>query len=323
MVKRFSGIKFGGKHSWDDFGITMHHDREIGLPDKNKITYRPPHSNNIIDFSEVYGDQTYGPRKVTYKFNIADRAIRTKREMNIVKTKLVNWLMPLVGQHPLYDDQYPDWYFLAEVEEGMSFKEDWRYGFLSVTFTCYSHMISRRLEGDDEWDTFNFEYDVFQDVNFTFVIKWDKANFKAIAKGKWVHIGDWATQFSDSDRISPLLMGETYRVDKVRSTTDHPNSTREYKLYGIDSWVLEQDIVEANGEYAEVTISNPGSKSVIPDIDTGGKALTIIDNRGGYHNILNQPIGGGMRLYPGLNKLRMYSHTGTRNIKFIFRKEML
>ena len=323
MVKRFSGIKFGGKHSWDDFGITMHHDREIGLPDKNKITYRPPHSNNVIDFSEVYGEQTYGPRKVTYKFNIADRAIRTKREMNIVKTTLVNWLTPLVGQHPLYDDQYPDWYFLAEVEDGMSFKEDWRYGFLSVTFTCYSHMINRKLEGDDEWDTFNFEYDVSQDVEFAFTIKWDKKNFKALTVGSWVHIGDWATQFSDSGRISPLLMGETYRVDAVRSLTDHPNSTREYQLYGIDDWVLEQDIVEAHGEYLNVILSNPGSKSVIPTIDAGGKKLTIVDNRGEYHNIVNQPVGSGMLLYPGLNLLTIYSHVGNHNIKFIFRKEML
>lgn len=323
MVKRFSGIRFGDKHSWDDFGITMHHDREIGLPDKNKITYRPPHSNNIIDFSEVYGEQTYGPRKVTYKFNIADRAIRTKREMNIVKTKLVNWLMPLVGQHPLYDDQYPDWYFLAEVEDGMNFKEDWRYGFLLVTFTCYSHMINRKLEGDDIWDTFNFDFDVTQNVEFPFTIKWEKKNFKALSTGSWVHIGDWATQFSDSGRISPLLMGETYRVDEVRSTTDHPNSTREYKLYGIDSWILEQDIVEAHGEYADITIVNPGTKAVSPTIDNGGKKLTIVDDYGAYHNILNQPFGSGMRLYPGDNKLRLYSHVGNHNVKFIFRKEML
>lgn len=323
MVKRFSGIKFGGKHSWDDFGITMHHDRELGQPDKNKITYRPPHSNNVIDFSEVYGEQTYGPRKITYKFNIADRAIRTKTEMNIVKTKLINWLMPLVGQHPLYDDHYPDWYFLAEVEDGMSFKEDWRYGFLSVTFTCYSHMINRKLEGDDEWDTFNFEYDVSQDVEFSFTIKWEKKNFKVVPVGSWIHIADWATQFSDSGRISPLLMGETYRVDEVRSTTDHPNSTREYKLYGIDGWVLEQDIVEAHGEFLNVILSNPGSKSVIPNIDNGGRKLTVIDTRGEYHNILNQPVGSGMRLYPGLNFLKLYSHVGIHNVKFEFRKEML
>lgn len=323
MVKRFSGISFGGKHSWDDFGITMHHDRDIGHPDKIKTTYRPPHSNNIVDFSEIYGEQTYGPRKITYKFNIADRAIRTKEEMNIVKTKLVNWLMPLVGQYPLYDDHYPDWYFLAEVEEGMSFKEDWRYGFLSVTFTCYSHMISRRLEGDDIFDTFNFEFDAFQRVEFPFSIKWDKANYKVIAKGTWVHIGDWASQFSDSGRISPLLMGESYRVDAVRSISSHPNSTREYKLYGVDSWVLEQDIVEAHGEYADITIFNPGTKAVMPTIDASRKRLTIVDDRGEYHNIMNQPFGSGMRLYPGDNNLRLYSHVGNHNVKFIFRKEML
>lgn len=323
MVKRFSGITFGGKHSWYDFGITMHHDREIGQPDKNKITYRPPHSNNIIDFSEIYGEQTYGPRKITYKFNIADRAIRTKSEMNMVKTKLVNWLTPLVGQHPLYDDHYPDWYFLAEVEDGMSFKEDWRYGYLSVTFTCYSHMIGRRLEGDDIWDTFNFEHDVFQDVEFKFTIKWDKENFKGISVGTWVHIADWATRFSDSDKISPLLMGETYRVDDVRNLTDHANSTREYKLYGVDSWVLEQDIVEAHGEYLEVHLINPGTKAVMPVIENGEKYMTIIDNKGVYHNIVNQPIGSGILLYPGENKLRMYGHVREYNVKFIFRKEML
>lgn len=322
MFEKFSGFTFGGKHTWHDFGLTLDPEREFTLPDKNKIKYTPPHSSNSIDFSDLYGEQTFGPRTITYKFNIANRRIRTKQEMNIVKTKVVNWLMPLVGQHHLYDDHYPDWYFLAEVEEGMSFEENWRYGYLSVTFVCYSHMISRMPEGHDIWDLFNFEYDVAQPVDFSFRIDWIKANFKAITVGTWVHIADWATNFSDSARISPLLMGEKYRVDTVRNIS-HPNSTREYQLFGINGWVLEQDIVEAHGEYFDVQLVNPGTKAITPEIDTGGKALTIEDIKGNFFNLRNQPVGTGMKLYPGINSLRLYGHVGDYNIHFDFRKEML
>lgn len=33
-------------------------------------------------------------------------------------------------------------------------------------FTCYPFMIANKFEGDDEWDTFDFETGIAQNVNF-------------------------------------------------------------------------------------------------------------------------------------------------------------
>lgn len=161
------GIRFNGKHSWKDLRITMGTIREIGYPDKIKIIKRPPFSNTDIDFSELYGSQTYQNRKLKYSFNIVDRfGKNTKEAMSTTKTVLVNWLLNSRGKQPLYDDLYPNYYFLAEVEGSTSIEEDWNKGLLIVTFTAYPFMIHELPEGHDKWDDFNFELDVAQQTSF-------------------------------------------------------------------------------------------------------------------------------------------------------------
>lgn len=158
-----NGIRFKNKHSYKDFNITLAPGKEIGTPNKNKIKVAIPFSNTEYDFSELYGDQTYSPRSLTYSFNIFDT---TKTRMNNKKTEIINWLMNSNGKQKLYDDAYPGYYFLAEVEGNVSFEEDRSTGILTVTFTAYPFMIAERQEGHDIWDEFNFDLDVAQDVEF-------------------------------------------------------------------------------------------------------------------------------------------------------------
>lgn len=157
------GISFNGKHSLHDFGVTMPPGKSIGFPDKNKIIVGVPFSNSVYDFSELYGSQTYGTRQLTYPFNIWDR---TKERMNVKKTQIINWLMGGSGKQKLYDDTFPGYYFLAEVEGGSAFSENHETGILTVTFTAYPFMIADQHEGNDIWDTFNFELDVAQVTEF-------------------------------------------------------------------------------------------------------------------------------------------------------------
>lgn len=162
------GINFNGKHSYNEMGYTMPADgRDIGFPSKEKIVVKVPFSNVEYDFSEIYGSQTYTSRPLTYTFNVLKRGNWTPQALHMEKTKLINWLMNSNGRKKLYDDDIPGYYFLAEVESESSFEDDFETGTLTVTFRAYPFMIAELYEGNDIWDTFNFELDVAQTTDFT------------------------------------------------------------------------------------------------------------------------------------------------------------
>ncbi|MBO1909659.1 phage tail protein [Sporosarcina sp. 6E9] len=161
------GIEFNGKHSYRDFGVTVS-EKNIGYPDKEKIKVKVPFSNVEYDFSGIYGEQTYTPRPLTYTFNVLNRnTVNTTERINVLETSISNWLMNSNGKQKLYDDSIPGYYYLAEVEGGLSFAELWNHGTLTIGFTAYPFMISELQEGHDIWDDFNFELDMAQSVEFT------------------------------------------------------------------------------------------------------------------------------------------------------------
>ncbi|MCU5306725.1 phage tail protein [Bacillus cereus] len=161
------GIKFDGKHSYNDMGYTMPAERDIGFPSKEKIIVQVPFSNVEYDFSELYGSQTYGSRQLKYQFNVVRRGNYTPHAMQVEKTKLINWLMNTNGRKKLYDDTIPGYYFLAELESAADVQDDWETGTLTATFRAYPFMIAELHEGNDIWDTFNFDLDVVQTTDFT------------------------------------------------------------------------------------------------------------------------------------------------------------
>lgn len=160
------GIKFDGKHSYNDMGYTMPAERDIGFPSKEKIIVQVPFSNVEYDFSELYGSQTYTSRPLKYQFNILKRGNYTPYAMQIEKTKLINWLMNTKGRKKLYDDTIPGYYFLAELESAADIQDDWETGTLTATFRAYPFMIAELQEGNDIWDSFNFDLDVAQTTEF-------------------------------------------------------------------------------------------------------------------------------------------------------------
>lgn len=160
------GITFNGKHS-HDMGYTIPADgRDIGFPSKEKIIVKVPFSNVEYDFSESYGSQPYTSRNLTYSFNVFKKGVYTPEALQIEKTRLINWLMHSHGKQKLYDDTIPGYYFLAEVENEAAFQDDWETGTLTVTFRAYPFMIAELTEGNDIWDTFNFDLDTVLDAEF-------------------------------------------------------------------------------------------------------------------------------------------------------------
>lgn len=160
------GIEFNGKHTYKDFGITLV-EKDIGYPEKEKIKVKVPFSNVEYDFSEIYGEQTYTTRPLSYTLNVLDKHIvNNTQRVNMIETKLSNWLMNSSGKQKLYDDSMPGYYYLAEVESGLDFAELHNHGTLTVEFTAYPFMIAELSEGNDLWDPFNFELDIAQITDF-------------------------------------------------------------------------------------------------------------------------------------------------------------
>src|SRR5690625_848056 len=134
------GIIFDDKHSYRDFGLTLE-SREIGNPSKIKRKVRVPFSNEIYDFSDIYGSQEYEERLLTYTFNIVDMHNYSKESFSTLKIAVLNWLMGPNSKEKLVDDAIPGYYFMAEVENGPAL-EEWEFdGALAVEFTAYPFKI--------------------------------------------------------------------------------------------------------------------------------------------------------------------------------------
>ena len=161
------GITFNGKHSYRDMDITMTGERVIGYPDKRKIKIAPPFSNITYDFSELYGDQVYEERLLTYRFNMINYSSMNYAGVQHEATKVVNWLMNSNGKKKLTDPDVDGYYFLAEVEGGVDLEHFITSGVLNVTFVAYPFKISELQEGHDIWDEFNFELDIAQETKHT------------------------------------------------------------------------------------------------------------------------------------------------------------
>lgn len=155
------GIIKDNKHSFRDYGLTIA-SRSIGIPKKNKIKETVPYMNGSYDFSNIYGEQTYSDRVIEYRFNIVGS---NKINMNMLKINVLDWLFS-GPKTQLYDDTFPDLYFMAECEEA-NFDENNIDGQLTAKFVAYPFKLSNKNEGDDIWDTFNFELDMVQDTHFT------------------------------------------------------------------------------------------------------------------------------------------------------------
>lgn len=159
------GVWFNGHHS-TEFGLDVLNGKEITFPSKKKIMVQPPFSNQQYDFSNVYGGQVFEERTFTIVFNLIDRDNTTKESLYRMFTQVVNWLMSAPTKQPLYDDIMKKYYYLAEVVNEPDFNELLYRGELTVEWVCYPFRIYELAEGNDVWDTFDFELDVAQATQF-------------------------------------------------------------------------------------------------------------------------------------------------------------
>ena len=155
------GIKKDNKHSYNDFEIKIL-SISISIPSKRKIKDTVPFMNGSYDFSLLYGEQTYDEREITYTFSLPKK---DKVKLNMLKIKIIEWLYDGI-QSKIYDDQFPNFHFLAECTDIDYDESFYNYAQLTATFIAYPFKISTLQDGHDIWDEFNFELDMIQDTKF-------------------------------------------------------------------------------------------------------------------------------------------------------------
>lgn len=139
---------------------------EIGYPKKVKLLRDVPFSNVEYDFSTIYGEQTYENRLVKYTINIVHKGSIENIGMHSVANQIIDWVLSSDTMKPLFDEQDPDYHFLGEVRDEPALADSFKFGKLSVTFNCYPYRIKNLPEGNDVWDSFNFETDIAQNVKY-------------------------------------------------------------------------------------------------------------------------------------------------------------
>ncbi|WP_417893134.1 hypothetical protein [Aerococcus viridans] len=223
----------------------------------------------------------------------------------------------------------PEYYFMAEVDNAPTFEEFEFSGAMFFTFSCYPFRVSSLPEGHDLVAFMNTKLDVRQQTNFTFKSYWN--SFKELNVGDYATYGAWATQYYDpnsstggGDKINPGFHGYTYPiVDKITAAESDLRPSRvAYKLANHNEWLLEQDIVQAQNEYLDVVIVNPGISDVAPIITTNSSVTIVRDDE-----IYNLQPGvyetEQFVLKSGENHMKMYIPDITLNIDFNFHKELI
>ena len=156
------GITYNNKHSFNDLGLTVLNTRVIETPSKIKITETIPFMNGSYDFSNLYGGNCYAERKLEYEFLIK---ANNSMELEFKRMNVENWLLSSNSKTKLFDDNIPNYYYLAECES-IDFEDLNNVGKLKAYFVAYPFKIGEYFEGNNLWDSFNFESDVLQDSKF-------------------------------------------------------------------------------------------------------------------------------------------------------------
>lgn len=146
------GIFVNGAHSYGTFGLKCLK-RNIGEPSKDDYTERVPYSNNVYDFGGLYGEQTYGERKLSYTFEFTcfDKKFAESKIMDI--KKWLHW----TGSETFHDDLTPDYHYKAR-EPSISWTESHGIYHISVSFPAAPEMWPNVTESSPT------EY-IFPDIN--------------------------------------------------------------------------------------------------------------------------------------------------------------
>lgn len=136
----------------------------ISYPDKTKTRIRIPNSNIYYDYEKIFGD-LYEERTLEYDFLVMMPNALSEEDMEYIKSQVINWLTPGV-EHRIEDTAIPFYYFIGEISSAPEWSQDNGFGTLKVKINCYPYKVSVDDMADDLWDSFDFNNDVAQFLEF-------------------------------------------------------------------------------------------------------------------------------------------------------------
>lgn len=144
------GVKFGDKHSYDDFGLILS-SKEIGLPEPQTETISVVGRDGDIDLTNVFGDNvTYKNRTLQFSFTALDCA----KSWASVLSELSNYLHGQKMRIILDADRSFYYYGRCTIN---NFKSDKTTATIVVTCDCEPYKMDIIGAGTPwEWDTFSF-----------------------------------------------------------------------------------------------------------------------------------------------------------------------
>lgn len=157
------GLIIDGIDIFEKWGISVKN-RNIGKPNKKKILESVPWSNEVLDFSNLYGEDNYEERPLQYVLNL----IGTKEDRittRFLETEFDNFIMNK-QRVKLVDEVFPGYYFLVDIREGTDFSPLFNFGELTVNWMAYPFKIKQAREGSKYWDDYTI-LDYYQESEFT------------------------------------------------------------------------------------------------------------------------------------------------------------
>lgn len=162
LLTGLRGFKFNNIHS-HDMNVVMH-SKNIEPPSKKKIKESVPFMHGSYDFSMIgtNNEPIYSERNITIVLGLV---ANSKEQLQVLYSNTLDWLQD-VGKQQLIFDDIKEYYYMAEVEESSTFDQVMDFGILTVKFVANPFKSSIDYVGSDIWDTFNFEEDISQNMEY-------------------------------------------------------------------------------------------------------------------------------------------------------------
>lgn len=124
-----NGVKFGDKHSYDDWGLVLT-EKSLGLPEPKTSGIEVEGADGEIDTSEVLsGEIKFSDRTLTFKLTLTDEY----EDFNDKVTAIANYLHGKKMRIILDDDALHYYYGRCAINEWMT---DRRIGQIAITCKC-------------------------------------------------------------------------------------------------------------------------------------------------------------------------------------------
>lgn len=198
------GVKFGNKHSYDDWGLILTQ-KSIGLPDAKTETVDVPGMDGMMDLTEVLSDDVrYGNRKLQFTFQTPKPK---GSSFSALLTTIANYMHGKRLQIICDDDR--TYYYTGRCEINQ-FKTS--RALATVTIDCDADPYKIRINQNSDWiwDTFSFVDGVISTTEFTV-----NGTYTAyLANDRRVE----SPEFTVSADMTVTFEGKTYRLTKGTTT---------------------------------------------------------------------------------------------------------